>query len=312
VLAPLEASRLLAGLVNLGLVGGPASVEGGSQSTAPGVSASAAGSGSLEIRARGRSAGEAEAQANAVAADVSSVVGQMSARAAGAGELVLGDFEHGTGGWGGVSSFSTAPAAVTLDRQAPRFGTADLVVGCGVVSGCGITDNVTYAFAAHVTYTASAWVRAVAGPLFITLILGRGVDDYAETRPVAVGSAWQRVSLAWSPRTASSAAELDVQRVAGTGTTFAADGVGLRDPTAPTSRPVLGALSPRAEAALFASAREATVVPARAGGVEAPRTLAWAGGGLLAGLLLGLAAVGGGRAAAGREQEPEHQPVGRA
>jgi len=295
-----QTSKLLAGLVRAGAVSPSPEVvtSGGSSQGAVGTRVTAAGG--LEIIARGRTSAEAEAVANSVAAQLVSLGALIYARAQGR-SILLGNYDGGVDGWNAFSKFSIPPSSLTLDHLNPRFGKTDLVVNCAGPRGCGIAHTVPYTVIPGIRYTMSVWVRGASAPIKVALLIGRGPSDYTPSAPVLVPTRWTRLSVGWTPRTLSSVAELDVQRAGGRGTIFAVGAVSLTDPTLPGAR-VLGSLSSRQEQALFATDLSDTLLPARAAGVVASSVLPWTAGGLLAGLLLALAGLGAGRAAAQRQR----------
>ncbi len=299
--SPEQTSHLLAGLVRAGAVR-PDPLVLASISSAPGsVTTSVAPGGSLAVIARARTSADAEAIANSVAVQLVSLGEVIDARASGQTGIVIGDFARGLDGWGAPSVFSSSPRSLVLDHLHPRFGTADLAVNCGRSPGCGIAHEIPYAVVPGVAYVATVWVRATGAPMSISVVFGRGPREYTATTPVTVTGSWRRLSVSWTPSTLSSIAELDVQRASGRGAGFAVGAADLRDPTLP-GQAALGAFSDREQSQLLAGDLSDTLLPARPDGVVSSATLLWAAGGLAVGLLLALAALGAGSAAAHRKQ----------
>jgi len=292
-------SQLLADLVN----DGAAPAEFGSSGAGGGqgrVSASVRSGGGLAIRVRASSTAIAKSAANSVSSQLISL-GALIHGGAGTSGLVLGDFSRGLDGWGGQSLFSTAPRALRIGHRDARFGISDLVIHCQSAPGCGAAHSIPYLLQPNRYYKATVWVRAVDGPLRISLVLGRDPHDYAASEPVEVTKAWKRVTITWQPRTLGPGGELDVQRAGGAGTALAV-GAATLTVSALSQTKALASLTPARQRRLLATMSSFTLMPAVANGTVSVSTPLWVVGGALAGLLLAVVGIASGSAAARRDR----------
>lgn len=219
------------------------------------------------------------------------------------GSIAATDFEGGLREWDvSHSALAVAPGALSLTTGAARFNDHAVRVSCSIADNCGTTATVDYAFRRGELYTASGWVRSVDDASRIRLYFGT-ISDAAEGRERQPGSTWRRITVSWRPRQNTGAAYLAVARSGREPATFHVDGVAIWEAAALEEPPERPLVTREREERLFDEVPTITAFPARSIGSIGPSgPVPWALIGAAAGLLVGLAGIGAGRAAVRRDR----------
>jgi hypothetical protein len=182
------------------------------------------------IRARGATTDEARRLVSA-ATEATIEFLRLSTGTTGAARTAF-DFESGAQGWGvGRSAFVLPPASTRPVRGGAFAGRGLLRTRCpDAREGCGTWVTVHRTFSPGIVYTATAWVRAVAGRVPLRLALGSSPEDVADGPTASASQGWTKIAVKWTPRALVGAAEVDVQ-VNGPGpATFDVDQASVRGP----------------------------------------------------------------------------------
>jgi hypothetical protein len=156
-----------------------------------------------------------------------------------------GDFEGttygGTAGWttAAVTGLTSASTSINRVTTAAKFGSASgeiTAISGNIDSGVGFPIH--RRFRRGVTYTAEAWFRAATSVQSVRLRLGVN-GDFGSATPIAMTTAWQRITVTWTPTADRDGANVTLVRVAsGAADVFQIDGVQVYEgTTAPTSHP---------------------------------------------------------------------------
>lgn len=153
-----------------------------------------------------------------------------------------GDFDRGTGqpnGWSiaVVTNITEGATSITRITTASKYppGSGEVVVGA--LANRGVSFRIFRKFKRGVTYTAEAWIQSAAETTATYIRLGNAnVPDLATSGNTNLSTAWQRITVAWTPTADRDDAHIAVNIGAATATTFRIDGVMVYEgTTAPTS-----------------------------------------------------------------------------
>lgn len=155
-----------------------------------------------------------------------------------------GDFENQTGataiyGWSNaaVTNINGASTSVAQYTTQGKFGSFALQTVCPATADTGANYQIFRLFKKGVTYTATAWIRAAAGTTNTYIRLGYGpTPDVATSGNTALSTAWQQISVTWTPTADRPYAHVALNIAAAAATTFQIDGVQVYEgTTAPTA-----------------------------------------------------------------------------
>lgn len=153
-----------------------------------------------------------------------------------------GDFESAllaASGWSNAAVTNINGAATSIARitTTAKYGTCSGQIVCPATSGTGANFRIFRRFRKGVTYTIELWIHSAAGTTNVQAKLGNAAaNDVATSGSTALSSAWQRITVAWTPTADRDDAHLGVVIAAATATTFEIDGVMIYEGTvAPTS-----------------------------------------------------------------------------
>lgn len=258
--------------------------------------------GLVELTARGASSAAAASLANGYAQALARLVSETPPT--GSRPASIEDFEAGPSDWlGKTGDPGVAPAAFSITRTMPRYGTQALAVECQVTAPCAASETIDYPLRAGEDYLVTLWIRpepAAASTIRGSLALG-GDDDQQQSDFAISGRKWRRQGITWTPRENVNLTQFAVITNGG----IAIDGVALWD----AGRSGVSSASPApldAERRAFDSRAQVTIFPARATGFSQSAD-ALVGGAIGAGggLLAALAAIGAVLMAAGTRPRTE-------
>jgi hypothetical protein len=207
-------------------------------------------------------------------------------------------FDASPEGWDlGTGIFVFAPSQL-LQTRALGHAAAGAVTATCPAAGCGPYLVLDRAFRRATDYVAAGWVKAPTNTR-LRIVLGSTPQDVAVGPAIAGTGRWRRLSATWTPQAKASRAVVTFQVVSLGASRFDVDDVevGARGAIRTGASPV-GAATYRVVSD-----------PAVTGTLGAGDTAAWAAGGTVAGLLVGLAASAGAIAAA-RNRRREDEATG--
>jgi hypothetical protein len=153
-----------------------------------------------------------------------------------------GDFESAVlavEGWSvaAVTNISGAATSIFRVAVAAKYGGYCGQIVCPATADTGASFRIFRRFKKGVTYTAEAWIHSAAGVTNTYIRLGNGAaNDKASSGNIALSTAWQRITVTWTPSADRDDAHVAVNIAAATGTTFEIDGVMVYEGTvAPAS-----------------------------------------------------------------------------
>jgi hypothetical protein len=187
-------------------------------------------------------------------------------------------FDESTEGWDlGTGIFVFAPSQILRTPALGHAAAGALTATCPA-AGCGPYLVVTRAFRQDTQYMALGWVKAPRNTR-LRIVLGSRPQDVAVGPTVAGTGVWRRLSVPWTPRSKASAAVVTFQVTSRGASRFNIDDVEIG------SREAIRSGASPAGAASYRVVSDPTVT----GTLGAGDTGAWAAGGAVAGLLVGLA-----------------------
>jgi hypothetical protein len=138
----------------------------------------------------------------------------------------------------GATAMNNFSTSITRITTASKFGQCSgRIVSPGGQASEGVNYRIFRRFKKGITYTAEAWVHSAAQVTNISMKMGNGAaSDTASGSGVALSTAWQRITVTWTPTADRDDAHVALILGSITATTFEIDGVMVYEGTvAPTS-----------------------------------------------------------------------------
>lgn len=150
-----------------------------------------------------------------------------------------GDFEDDLDGWASSGANLIGGSTLTRVITVSKFGTASMQVVGGAANHGASFSIYGAPFKAGVTYTASVYVRAASGTQPVLMgIIAAASSDQAVGTATNLSTAWQQLTVTWTPSADRSDVQFWVRLNSATAQTFTVDGVTVVEGTTlPTAYP---------------------------------------------------------------------------